>query len=672
MTELCRTAPEIQAPLAATPRSSAWGGSSHAVQLKASLRGHDYATQVQMLSPDGMTGGAARGDVHTAAAKGISGSGGALPQQEKIQQSFGGYDISNVKAHTDSAAAQGAAAMGANAYTTGNHVVFGKGGGLHTLAHETAHVVQQRAGVSLSGGVGQAGDAYEQHADRVADAVVQGKSAEGLLGEMAGGKEADAGTTTGIQMEQSSEVDGKCEDGVRTQSGGECRTNTEDIRSAIKGAFDSQSGLFSRRNDAIDDWEKASDTETAPTTSDAVFVGVLAVAASAATAGASAAIFASVSAVAAKSAVSAVTDVMKAASKAAMSSALNAPRGLDTRRQFAQVLRETLREEHSQAAEALDDAYIKLRDRGEFDGMQSLLDGLKSARSGAHAAQRGAAVESWLRLLTQSECGREYIVGGKSNDDREATKGAEPWLNDGSTTQSVGGVDLRQLYDSKKLSFLEYQSLEGYLKTFSPTPRSSSTSDGAVPAPRTLRQYLPAKLVSTVERATGMTIEDVQRGMRVETDIEAARSSVLSVAAFGMGDKSFDGWLTIELAGFDPYSPPRVGSVRISGPAGRNVEAQRHFLAGGKLRSFTVAKRIEVAPHATILLSESNMMVMEQTTEDCCLSVMEYGAYMTGTQPGTFLHHKDRATHQTAGMLFIREAVLGKSLNEHGIKQFKG
>jgi len=169
-----------------------------------------------------------------------------------------------------------------------------------------------------------------------------------------------------------------------------------------------------------------------------------------------------------------------------------------------------------------------------------------------------------------------------------------------------------------------------------------------------------------------MTIEDVQRGMRVETDIEAARSSVLSVAAFGMGDKSFDGWLTIELAGFDPYSPPRVGSVRISGPAGRNVEAQRHFLAGGKLRSFTVAKRIEVAPHATILLSESNMMVMEQTTEDCCLSVMEYGAYMTGTQPGTFLHHKDRATHQTAGMLFIREAVLGKSLNEHGIKQFKG
>lgn len=48
-------------------------------------------------------------------------------------------------------------------------------------------MVQQQAGVSLSGGVGKAGDAYEQHADKVADAVVAGKSAEPILAEMAGG-----------------------------------------------------------------------------------------------------------------------------------------------------------------------------------------------------------------------------------------------------------------------------------------------------------------------------------------------------------------------------------------------------------------------------------------------------------------------------------------------------
>ncbi|MCX5954659.1 MAG: DUF4157 domain-containing protein [Cyanobacteria bacterium] len=40
----------------------------------------------------------------------------------------------------------------------------------HTAAHEVAHVIQQRAGVALAGGVGQAGDAYRQHGKAVADA----------------------------------------------------------------------------------------------------------------------------------------------------------------------------------------------------------------------------------------------------------------------------------------------------------------------------------------------------------------------------------------------------------------------------------------------------------------------------------------------------------------------
>lgn len=43
---------------------------------------------------------------------------------------------------------------------------------LHTAAHEAVRVVQQRDGVRLRGGVGEAGDAYERHADAVADAVV--------------------------------------------------------------------------------------------------------------------------------------------------------------------------------------------------------------------------------------------------------------------------------------------------------------------------------------------------------------------------------------------------------------------------------------------------------------------------------------------------------------------
>jgi hypothetical protein len=160
------------------------GGRS--VQMRAALRGRDYDAQVQMLSPDGR--GNSPRDVHGAAAVGISTGGGTLPYAAQIQRSFGGYDISHVQAHTSAQAQASAAWMGADAYATGNHVVLGAGGqDLHTVAHEAAHVVQQRAGVALSGGVGKAGDPYEQHADAVADRVVRGESAEDLLSQVSGG-----------------------------------------------------------------------------------------------------------------------------------------------------------------------------------------------------------------------------------------------------------------------------------------------------------------------------------------------------------------------------------------------------------------------------------------------------------------------------------------------------
>jgi hypothetical protein len=100
------------------------------------------------------------------------------PTAEPIQKSFGRHYPANVEAHIDP---QAAGAIGATAYASGNHVVFGGPPDLHTAAHEVAHVVQQRAGVSLYGGVGEEGDVYERHADAVADAVVGGRSAEPLL-----------------------------------------------------------------------------------------------------------------------------------------------------------------------------------------------------------------------------------------------------------------------------------------------------------------------------------------------------------------------------------------------------------------------------------------------------------------------------------------------------------
>jgi hypothetical protein len=150
-------------------------------------RAGDFSAQEAQLAPVQRKGGDAEKDVHAAAARGTSGSAGALPHADRIQKSFGDHDISHIKAHTDGAAAEGSAAMGAEAYATGDHVAFKGAPDLHTAAHEAAHVVQQQAGVQLSGGVGKAGDSYEQNADAVADAVVAGKDASGLLGKSKGG-----------------------------------------------------------------------------------------------------------------------------------------------------------------------------------------------------------------------------------------------------------------------------------------------------------------------------------------------------------------------------------------------------------------------------------------------------------------------------------------------------
>src|SRR5262249_53441586 len=120
-------------------------------------------------------------DAHAAAAQGISGGSRSLPFADSIQRAFGRHDISGIEAHTDASAARGAGAMGARAFATGNHVAFASTPDLHTAAHEAAHVVQQHGGVHLKGGVGEAGDAHEEHANQVADRVVAGKSAEDLL-----------------------------------------------------------------------------------------------------------------------------------------------------------------------------------------------------------------------------------------------------------------------------------------------------------------------------------------------------------------------------------------------------------------------------------------------------------------------------------------------------------
>jgi len=121
------------------------------------------------------------------ASAGIAETGASLPHLDAIQRSFGEHDISGVRAHMGDAATAAAHSMGAEAYAMGNDVAFAAAPDLRTAAHEVAHVVQQRSGVSLSGGVGRAGDPYEQQADAVAERVVRGESAADLLTPQGGG-----------------------------------------------------------------------------------------------------------------------------------------------------------------------------------------------------------------------------------------------------------------------------------------------------------------------------------------------------------------------------------------------------------------------------------------------------------------------------------------------------
>ena len=124
--------------------------------------------------------------IRSVAGSGFRGSPGAYPFQHRIQVAFGRHDISNVKAFSDAAAEKANRRLGSLAYASREKVAFRGYPDLHTATHEAAHVIQQRQGVQLKEGTGRKGDAYERHADAVADRVVQGKSAQDLLNRKPG------------------------------------------------------------------------------------------------------------------------------------------------------------------------------------------------------------------------------------------------------------------------------------------------------------------------------------------------------------------------------------------------------------------------------------------------------------------------------------------------------
>lgn len=94
-----------------------------------------------------------------------------------------GHDFSKVRIHTDAQASESARAVGAQAYTVGSDIVFGAHrhapddtAGRDLLAHELAHVVQQRlAAEVMPTRISQPSDPGEAHSAQMAHAALSGE-----------------------------------------------------------------------------------------------------------------------------------------------------------------------------------------------------------------------------------------------------------------------------------------------------------------------------------------------------------------------------------------------------------------------------------------------------------------------------------------------------------------
>jgi hypothetical protein len=195
-----------------------------------------------------------------------------------------GRDVSHVRVHTDSDAAESASALRAHAYTLGNDIWFGAGkyspstdDGKHLLAHEIAHTFQQQSAPDASGTlrrdavtVGRVDDPMEAEADHVASAVMRSSvsraavSADNTLAvrgawyspgvdaaEWLGGKVVSAGESA---YDAGKWVGGKAVDAagaVKDWAVGKAEKGVECAQSMGKGAWNLVTGNISSLSDVL-------------------------------------------------------------------------------------------------------------------------------------------------------------------------------------------------------------------------------------------------------------------------------------------------------------------------------------------------------------------------------------------------------------------------------------
>ena len=186
--EPARPVSRLPGTAAPTPASVAPPGGSQAHDQASLLhlqRTAGNAGVVQLLAEDDERDAAS--PVHD-----VIGSGGGSPLDDSMRSSLDsrfGPDCGHARLPTDEQASQSAASVGANAYTVGSDIVFRSGQydagtptGQRTIAHELAHVVQQRSGpvdgTDAPGGIrlSDPGDRFERSASSTAEQVMSDSS----------------------------------------------------------------------------------------------------------------------------------------------------------------------------------------------------------------------------------------------------------------------------------------------------------------------------------------------------------------------------------------------------------------------------------------------------------------------------------------------------------------
>jgi Domain of unknown function (DUF4157) len=153
---------------------------SSLTRLASSVGNRGFSRMIARMEGEGiLAGGVVHPDIESAIAS-VSGGGRSL--DAAIAEDVGsalGDPFSEVRVHSDDHAAALSRAVSARAFTVGRDIFFGEGEyepgsarGRELLAHELAHVVQQRGG-GQSGPltVSEPGDALEREADAVSRGI---------------------------------------------------------------------------------------------------------------------------------------------------------------------------------------------------------------------------------------------------------------------------------------------------------------------------------------------------------------------------------------------------------------------------------------------------------------------------------------------------------------------